>query len=222
VSTTLSRLKSDFETVKHSLMDLGAKRLIHKAHIKELKHPYVDDGTGVVHRWAQENYADSMLIGLRRLLDDRRGSLSLIRLLKQVEQDHLLFSADWYIRFWAKEHSRTNEKYARLLYARFSRNGRTLDQQQIRADVDKMRSDGAKILRYINTVVAHHGDNTQRTGLAISITWEDLDKLFDDVTGMFNKYYGLVRPGIHIDFEPVLPAGFEQAFKRMMDTRNHR
>lgn len=209
---------ADFDSIRHSLIEMGAKRLIHKAHFKWLNDYHIDDGTGIVHRWMQENYADSMLMGLRRILDNRRGSFSLIRLLSKLERNHALFSVDGYVRLWASQQSDIDEQFVKALYTRFSSNHRTLDRRRIQEDVKTLLARGETVLRYINTVVAHKSaSNGDTTAAAVAITWADLDNLFDEVAGLFNKYYGLVRPGVHVDFAPVLPAGFERAFKRMIE-----
>jgi len=107
--------------------------------------------------------------------------------------------------------------YPRALYAIFSRDGRTIDRERIRADVKKLRTDYKSVRQYINTVVAHQSvSDSNATTVFTAITWEDLDNLFDEVTALFNKYYALVKPGVHVDFAPVLPAGFQRAFERMV------
>ena len=77
VSEELEGWVQDFESIRSSLMYLGTKRVIHRAHVKTLHNRQIEDGTSIVHRWMQQNYAESMLIGLRRIVDKRKGSLSL-------------------------------------------------------------------------------------------------------------------------------------------------
>jgi hypothetical protein len=218
VSTNFTTFVTDFEKVRLSLVDLGAKRMIHRAHVKELQDREINDGTGIVHRWMQENYADSMLIGLRRILDNARGSFSLVRLLRRVERSHALLNIDGYVQLSAGQPGRVDDWYVRALFAKFSNDGRTLDRQRIRVDIETLLASCERVLNYINTAVAHQtACESDATAPDTIITWGDLDTLFDEVTQLFNKYYGLVRPGVHVDFEPVLPAGFTRAFTRMID-----
>lgn len=218
MSTNFTAWVADFEKVRLSLVDLGAKRLIHKAHVKELQDREINDGTSIVHRWIQENYADSMLIGLRRILDDNRDSFSLIRLLRRVERGHALLNIDGYIQLSAGQPGQLDDWYVRALFTRFSTDGRTFDRQRIRLDIETLLANCEQVLHYINTAVAHQtARESDATAPETIITWGDLDTLFDSVTELFNKYYGLVRPGVHVDFEPVLPSGFTQAFTRMID-----
>jgi len=196
---------------------MGAKRLIHQAHLKRLNERRFDDGTGIVHRWMQESYADSMLMGLRRILDNNRGSFSLVRLLGNLERNAALFSFDGYLKLWVGQQADIDEEFARALYTRYSTDGKTINRRRIQEDVKALLVRGKTVLRYVNTVVAHDSASVVNSTPAVAITWADLDKLFDEVTALFNKYYGLVRPGVHVDFAPVLPAGFEQAFNRMIE-----
>ena len=216
VTTKVSAVSASFESLRTSLVELGAKRLIHRAHLKALQRSEINDGTGIVHRWMQENYADSMLIGLRRILDNTKGSFSLIRLLRYVQSNGDFHTVDNFIQVCTSQHG-YDDWYARALYARYSSDGCTLDRQRIEDDIKTVLAGSDGVLRYVNTVVAHQAANANSTTPSTAITWEDLDRLFDKITGLFNKYYDLVKPGVHIDFDPVLPAGFHRAFDRMVD-----
>jgi hypothetical protein len=198
-------------------MYLGTKRVIHRAHVKTLHNRQIEDGTSIVHRWMQQNYAESMLIGLRRIVDKRKGSLSLLKLLEKLEKNHALFTYERCVQLWSDGQPVVNDLRLRALYAIFSRDGRTIDREQIRADVKKLLTDYRSVWQYINTVVAHQSvSDSNATTVFPAITWENLDNLFDEVTALFNKYYALVEPGMHVDFVRVLPAGFQRAFERML------
>jgi hypothetical protein len=210
-----------FESIRSRLISLGGKRVIHRAH-HELCSSYSDeDAAGTVHQWIDDNYAESMLMGLRRVLDQARGSVSLIRLLKQIEKNHSLLTFDRYLRLCRRAMALDDDWFPRMLYAKFSSDGHSLDPARIQADIKKLQDDHAETMTYINTVVAHQEDAARkdaRSGPSPEVTWANLDGLFDDVCALFTKYYDLVYPGEHVDFEPVLPYGFEQAFKRMVTT----
>jgi len=218
-----ARWARDFIALRTSLMDLATKRALHRAHMVALEKWQEDDGTGVVHQWMVENYADSMLIGLRRLVDKTRGVLSLVKLLEAIAQNHAAFSITRYLEFWQCTYPGINVARARFAYARFSRDGRTFDQEQVRADLRKLEEDHEDILAHIDAVVAHREHPSRdelredfKSGPRPELTWQHLDRLFDDIGALFNKYNPLVDPGAYIDFERVLPAGYEQAFIRML------
>lgn len=213
--TNLLATSESFESLRINLVELGAKRLIHRAHLKALKDCDIVDGTGIVHRWIQENYADSMLIGLRRSLDNRKDSFSLIRLLRHVQSDRGFHTIDNFITLCARQHD-YDEWYARALYGRYSGDGGTLDRKRIDDDIKTVVAGSVTVLGYVNDFVAHQAANANSTTPSTPLNWADLDRLFDEITGLFNKYYGLVKPGVHVDFDPVLPAGFQRAFDRMV------
>src|SRR5687768_2031682 len=101
-------------------MELGMKRLIHRAHMEALQGRRFLDGTGIVHWWMKDNYAESMLIGLRRILDTTKGSFSLVRLLRKLMRSHALFTFEGYLEHWSGAQDPDDDLYARMLYASFS------------------------------------------------------------------------------------------------------
>jgi len=232
--------RKDFEAVKDSLVGLGAKRVIHRAHHKALGNREIEDGTGVVHDWMDDNYADSILMGLRRILDDSKGSFSFVRVLADLKKNRSLLSFERYSKLLESTMESYQEVstsspgggakrfvpatvdkqgFGRMLYGTFSSDGRNLDAGRIDADIATLRAGHSKVLDFINTIIAHRkAGNTERRdgGPSPQVTWQDVDSLFDDVAALFNKYYALVNPGVYFDFTPVLPAGFEQAFIRML------
>jgi hypothetical protein len=210
-----------FERIKDSLASLGIKREIHIVHREVLSRRHVeDDGTGVVHRWMQENYAESMLIGLRRAIDNDRKALSLVRLLEDIKNKAPEITFTKYVEMGRQAPASPSNSQLEHLYARFSSDGSTLDDGMISSDIERLKEDNKGIRIYIDKVIAHR-EKTNRenpgSGPRPEAAWEDLDRLFYDIVELFNKYYSLVNPGGHLDFtSPILPSGFEQAFERMM------
>jgi hypothetical protein len=201
-----------FESVRNDLRLLGMKLVIHEAHLEAWNRAPVNDGTALVHRWMADNYADSMLMGLRRVVDGSRRSFSLIKLLEDIARESSLLTADRYLELWRHRHGSGDELFPRMLYGQFSSDNRRLDAARVRADIRRLRDKHAKILRFVDSVVAHR-ESSERSAKtpAPNLSWADLNMLFQDVT-----YYSLVNPGVHTDFMPVLPAGFNQAFARMV------
>ena len=225
----------DFETISESLMDLGVKRVVHKSYHKVLSGHEIEHGLGIVHLWIDDNYADSMFMGLRRIIDGSSGSFSLVKLLQDIKKHHSLLTFERYVKLVRGEWGNCTataealpeaggrgavrsiiglsdlDSLARFLYGKFSTNGRTFNESVVAADIHKLRKDHATTIKFINTMVAHRQAAKERNsasgdGPSPGVGWTDLDHLFDDVGELFNKYYALVRPGRHLDFEPVLPA----------------
>jgi hypothetical protein len=210
-----------FETIKGILASLSIKREIHQAHREALSRNHVeDDGTGVVHRWMRENYAESMLMSLRRVIDSDHKTLSLVRLLEDIKSKAPEITFDKYAEFGRRAQAPPSDFQQEHLYARFSSDGSTLDDGMISDDIETLKNDNKGIRIYIDKVIAHR-EKTNRenpgSGPRPEAAWEDLDRLFYDIVALFNKYYSLVNPGVHLDFtSPILPSGFEQAFERMV------
>jgi len=52
-----------FNLIQDDLIALAIRRMIHRSHLKAIEDHEIADGTGIVHRWMLDNYAESMLIG---------------------------------------------------------------------------------------------------------------------------------------------------------------
>lgn len=212
------RWAEHFYSIRNILMSLGEKRSLHKTHMEVLDQYETDDGTAVVHRWMLDNYADSMLMGLRRLVDSRRGTFSLVNFLKVIRKGRHVIRLDRFAALWPREYQTESEAFRQHIYSRFSSDGRTFDREKIEQDIENLRENHDDLLSYINERVAHTGANSTGGFDAerdFGVDWMDLDRLYDEVTATFNKYFALFEPGTHVDFTPVLPAGYEQAFARM-------
>src|SRR5690349_23461600 len=77
-------IAEDANRLKEELIRLIGKRVIWRAHNDSLRGQDVQDSTSVVHEWLRENYFDSMIVGLRRVLDQTGGVLSLPKLLARI------------------------------------------------------------------------------------------------------------------------------------------
>ncbi len=118
----------------------------------------------------------------------------------------------------AKEGGADNDFFWRMVYGQFSA-GTSLDQKRITSDIEELEGDHQAVLEFTNSVVAHRRQRdpfAREENPAPAVTWENLDNLFEGVCTLFNRYYALVNPGVHVDFNSVLPAGFDQAFVRML------
>jgi hypothetical protein len=128
----------DFESIRTSLVSLGEKRAIHIAHREVLAHHKVDDFTSIVHHWMQENYAESMLMGLRRLIDKgfrNRNTFSLVTLLEDIKNKSSEITLDKYVEMGHRAQTSSPDSFLRKLYARFSSDGSTLDSEKISSDI---------------------------------------------------------------------------------------
>ena len=51
----------------------------------------------IFYNWITNTYADSMAIGVRRLIDRTKGTISLWRLLNDMKNNAKYFSREWYL-----------------------------------------------------------------------------------------------------------------------------
>jgi len=167
----------------------------------------------------QDNYADSMLIGLRRIVDRRKGVHSATKLLEELERGRPLVTFQRFLKFWGAEPREGRESFARYLFSRISSDEKTIDKKKVRNDVNTLLRKHEELLGYIGASIAHRARRAETelaSGPSQKLTWEHLDALFEDVARLLNRYYMLVKPGTLQDPETILPAGFERAFHRML------
>lgn len=204
----------DIEGIKDELVWLMGKRTIWKAHNESLRGTTIPDSTVIVHDWLRENYLDSMLMGLRRILDGTKGTKSLLKLLEELRGQTALLSYDRFRTLWRD--GEFGDSAAAKAYQQFSKNGRSFDPSTVEADIRRLNTDYAKIIDYVNTNVAHRKADPAQGSENATITYRDLHSAFDEVGGIINRYLLLLTASTVLEFEPVMPPGFEEAFDRMI------
>jgi len=204
----------DIESIKDELVWLMGKRTIWKAHNESLRGTTITDATAIVHDWLRENYADSMLMGLRRILDGTKGTKSLLKLLEELRGQTSLLSYDRF-RTLCRD-GEFGDTVAAKAYRQFSKDGRSFDPSIIEADILRLKNDPSKIIDYVNTNVAHRTADPRKGSENTTITYRDLHAAFGEVAGIINRYLLLLTASTVLEFDPVMPPGFEETFDRML------
>jgi hypothetical protein len=204
------------DELKQALWRLSRKRQIFRAHNESLKETPVNDATAVVHHWIRENYFDSMMIGLRCLLDRRSGTRSLPKILEELMRNRSAISFERYRQFLKSTKFLRWEEMAKEAYAPFTKDGRNFDSERVRSDLEKLEVQYQDLLHYINNRVAHW--SSEPTPDESNITIGLMHAMLDDVSAVFHDYYQLIAGATIADFPEVpLLRGFERAFERMVN-----
>ncbi len=72
--------------IGNAITALHGKRAIWRSYQEHGKAGMASDEDGPFHDWMIRNYADSVTIGIRRVIDDDRRVRSLVRLLRDIEK----------------------------------------------------------------------------------------------------------------------------------------
>lgn len=204
----------DVETIKDELVWLMGKRTIWKAHNESLRGTSITDSTVIVHDWLRENYLDSVLMGLRRILDGTKRTKSLLTLLEELRAQTSILSYDRFRTLW--RNGEFGDIAAAKAYRQFSKDGRSFDPSTIEADIRCLKTDYSKILGYVNTNVAHRTADATQGSENTTITFGELHAAFDEAGRVINRYLLLLTASTVLEFEPAMPLGFEEAFDRMV------
>lgn len=119
---------------------------------------------GTFHAWTTRNYLEALAVALRRLTDNRRGTVSLERLLMEVEQDAPQLTRDWYVGRAADYDREIAERW----FANLAEpNGAHVDRGQPAADRRLMAEAVAAVKTYVDQHLAHLDSDRSSTGPTI-------------------------------------------------------
>lgn len=204
--------------LKEELARLMLKRKIWRTFVDVLQNSSPSESTYLVCEWINLNYVDSILIGLRRMLDDRKGKVSLIRFLQELKRDVSLLSFDRYLTLWTDSATEVNRRRASEAYRRFSSDGRNFDPDVIDSDISKLNNNYEKIIDFTNENITHKqkGENISAVDDDNSdITYNQVHDALDEIAEILNSYI-LLLTASEVIFDPILPLGDDKPFVRMI------
>ena len=207
-------LAEDAGHIKDELIHLVGKRVIWMAHNESLKGLSIDDATSIVHDWLRSNYRDSMIVGLRRILDDTRGVKSLVKLLEKTSKNSHEFTFERFAALYTNDLGEFGLELATRDFSHYSKGGKQIDRKLIEADIKRLKTDFKRIIDFANKWVTHSHQNRPDPAIPLP-TYDDLHKAFDDVGEVMNKYLVLLTAS-QSGYEPQMPFGYEKVFKRMV------
>ncbi|PIR37804.1 MAG: hypothetical protein COV34_02960 [Candidatus Zambryskibacteria bacterium CG10_big_fil_rev_8_21_14_0_10_42_12] len=210
---SISILKTDF-------VSLMTKREIWRAlknayeknsnyQIKQEAHQIID--------WINRNYVDSMLIGLRRIIDTSKDTVSLIKLLEEISKNPTVITFDRYQTLWTSGSEQVNRMRATEVFKRFSKDNRNLDVNIIKNDIRELKESNERFINIVNHHIAHKGKDADNPPL----TYEELHAAFDKIAGILNEYHALLTTVRVLNFAALLPVpieNIENMFSKMIFT----
>ncbi len=211
---------AESEGIKWAIVRLFHKRMIWRAHNESLRSREINDPTAMVHQWIRENYADSITVGIRRILDESSGVLSFCNLLKKLAQRSEVLSFENYYRLWDDFPASLRDWSAREGYSKFSTDGVRISARRINRDREALRRECDEVLAFVNERVAHMARRRADqwdTG-DLSLRYSMLDHALQHLSETFNDYYLLLTANQVGDFEPIVAYGYERAFQRMVNS----
>jgi hypothetical protein len=172
-------------------------------------------------------YVSTQGAAVRRQLDRTRGTVSLIRLLDDIQQNPGVVTRDRHIAAWCGQagepawgdgaadaealRDELRLRDANRNFDRFAGAGRdTIDRALVRADVAELERAGEVVKRYVDQAVAHTALNPERS----VPTYGDLNAAMDRVAELVAKYASLLNAEILWGFEPAIQEDWKAPFRQ--------
>ncbi|CCF84236.1 hypothetical protein [Nitrolancea hollandica] len=139
------------------------------------------------HNWVKMNYADSIVMSIRRELDYGPTTGSLRRLLEEIRDNYELITRQAYINRWVED-APDETAIADACFTELAGNGSTFDPRIAIADIKVLDALGSDIKKYVNKNIAHR----EKINKPIKLTYEKLHKFIDDYEAVVIKYHSLL------------------------------
>ena len=136
-----------------------------------------------IFRFARRNYVPFMSMGVRRLIDKNPQTISLIRLLTDIQNNSPSFKRNWFLKQYP---GGINES----LFKKFFGANESLKKDVVANDIKKLLNRTKKIKDYADKWEAHW--DKKRLQVATP-TFNDLDSTLICITRIYTKYYYLLK-----------------------------
>ena len=157
--------------------------------------------------WMGIAYSSQQLIGIRRQIDERRDSVSFVRLFKAVAAKPTVLSRERYVALYSG--SGPLKEAANRHFDKFAGKGSShVDAAKIQLDRRELveRSNGLR--EYTNRRLAH----LNRSNSATIPTYPELDRCLDFMEDLLKKYLLLFRSDAYMNIVPVWQYDWQRIF----------
>lgn len=149
-------------------------------------------------------YASTQASGIRRQVDKRRDSLSLLRLLAEIERKPGVMDRHRHVALW------NDEQEGHRNYDRFARDeGDVLDRNLVQTDIANLVAATEPVKRHVDEAVAHTAIETERS----TPTYADMHGAVDVIGDLVGKYTSLLEAVSFYTLEPQIQQDWEAPFR---------
>jgi hypothetical protein len=211
------------ESLKQQIYDLHHRRQLHDEFMEMLDaqdHPDTDVFRDAFHRM----YIEAQVMGIRRQADRDSRTLSLRRLIGQLETHRHEFTREWYVGRWtgardpnaADERERLEAKFkldaANAAFDRFTDKpgDDELGGRRLQEDREKLLGLTEAVARYANATVAH----LERDPHDVSVTYAEFHLALEHLGDLLRRYYLLINQGALISTTPTIQGDWKGPFRK--------
>lgn len=190
------------ESLKYQVYELHHRREIHDEFMDLLEasgHPDTEIFRDAYHGM----YIEAQVMAIRRQADDDPRTLSLRRLIGQIEPHRRKFTRSWYVSRWmdgvAPESDEERERLEAQLHLRMANDAfdqfsdavgdEVLSGRRLQEDRAQLVATTDQVVRYANATVAH----AERTPGDVKVTYGDFHRALDHLGQMLRRYYLLIN-----------------------------
>jgi hypothetical protein len=169
-------------------------------------------------------YIESQVMAIRRQADNDPRTLSLRRLIGQLEQRRRDFTREWYVKRWMagrdpasadqrdRDEARFHQRNANDAFDRFtdSPGDDVLGGRRLQEDRDDLLRLTERVVRYADTTVAH----ADRTADGVEATYAEFHEALEHLGLMLQRYYLLIDQGGLVSATPVMQSDWKSPFRQ--------
>lgn len=205
------------EPLYRQILELNHRRQLHDEFVELLEaqgHPQ----RGIFGEAFHRMYLDAQCLAIRRQADDDSRTLSLRRLIGQLEQHRKHFTREWYVGRWVGRKPRDevdrkfHTKMANDAFDRFVDASKPdqLGGQVLQVDREALDRATESVVAYVNSLVAH----AQREPEKRETTYDDFHEAIEHLSEMLKRYYLLINQGGLATSTPVIQGDWKGPFRQ--------
>ncbi len=164
--------------------------------------------------FVRQGYAAQVAMGIRRhvkVKDD--GSISLMLLLKQLNENARRFTYDFFLEQFPLQPDYV--PWQKVTFEQFSDDGASLSERLVTQDMDALKGLSGDVEKTVDKEFAHLDRKPHKN----AITFGDLDRCIDKLNRLVCKYRTLFGGGGMETLEPEVLYDWEDIFKVPLDAR---
>jgi hypothetical protein len=162
-----------------------------------------------LHHWINRNYLCSVSLGVRRLRDIDKRSISLFRLIEDILEHPQVINRDYFISEYPRQ--LRERGIADDVFNKFANKGeKTLSISKLKRDLNRLKRNTNMVKTFADKWIAHSDINRKKFKIP---TYENIANVLNSIDGLYCKYYLLLtRRGMNT-CKPALP-GWKQPLKK--------
>jgi hypothetical protein len=214
---TFQRWRSWAERIRDDLQSIVSDHQIYEQFIEivngNLEH--IEEHHGRLFcDFVRKCYGVHAATGIRRHAKKHKDSISLVKLLDQLQKSASQFTYEFYLEQFPLE--KDQWEWQKATFAGFTENGRTLSVRMILGDIEEIRIIAEKVSVFADRAIAH----LDQRGIGKKVTYDDLADSIILFNKMACKYLVFITGTGYTTLRPTILFDWTRIFAVSLDIRN--